>query len=67
MDSLRGNEYTLFNNNLVSLSPNPNFLAKSEYPIVRRDPTVIQRLMRKGDAPHPLPYGVPSTVPLRNK
>ena len=51
---LRQQEFVKFENTGVTLSPNPNFLAKNECPQVRRSPLFIASLLKEDGTPHPL-------------
>ena len=51
---LRDDESVLFSGDGVTLYPNPNFLAKNENPLFRRDPIFISRLWAEDGVPHPL-------------
>ena len=51
---LRSEDALVFPRDRVTLYPNPNFLAKTEHPLLRRDPLFIPGLREANGSPHAL-------------
>ena len=51
---LRSEDALVFPRDGVTLYPNPNFLAKTEHPLLRRDPLFIPGLREANGSPHAL-------------